>query len=289
PDFYVLELSSFQLERTTSLRARAAVVLNISPDHMDRHASLEVYAAAKASVYRHCEVAVINRDEPAVPHGAASISFGLDAPEAGQYGIRGDARGVLHLTRGDDRLLPVGALALVGTHNVANALAALALTEAAGFAPQSVLPALASFRGLPHRCEPVATIGSVEYVDDSKGTNVGATVAAVRGFAQSLVLIAGGDGKGADFAPLADALGGRARAAVLIGRDAGRLAAALSGICRTVRAKDMQEAVREASRIARAGDVVLLSPACASQDMFEDYRARGAAFAAAVRDLEPGR
>ncbi|MGH6884735.1 MAG: UDP-N-acetylmuramoyl-L-alanine--D-glutamate ligase, partial [Geminicoccales bacterium] len=289
PDFYVLELSSFQLERTSDLRARAAVVLNISPDHLDRYASLEEYAAAKATVYGNCEVAVVNRDQPIGLSGlsAARISFGLDAPAAGQYGILEDAQGVRHLARGDERLLPAGALALAGTHNQANALAALALVEAAGCAPDAVLPALASFRGLPHRCERVGEIAGVTYVDDSKGTNVGATVTAVRGFAQPIVLIAGGLAKGADFAPLAVALEGHARAAVLIGRDAPRLADALDGVCPIVRANDMVDAVREASRIARAGDLVLLSPACASQDMFEDYRARGAAFAAAVRALEP--
>ena len=294
PDWYVLELSSFQLERTWSLSAGAAVVLNVTADHMDRHSSLAAYAAAKAVVYRDCRVAVVNRDEPdmmamariAGPR-AARISFGLDAPAAGQYGVLAGPSGARFLARGGDRMLALDALALRGMHNVSNALAALALAEAAGVAAERVLATLAGFRGLPHRCQPIATVGGVEYVDDSKGTNVGAAVAAVRGFTRPIVLIAGGLGKGADFAPLAAALAGRARAAVLIGRDGPRLGSALAGVCPVEHAGGMDEAVARAAALARAGDIVLLSPACASQDMFEDFRARGDAFAVAVRGLGP--
>lgn len=294
PDWYVLELSSFQLERTWSLHAGAAVVLNVSADHMDRHSSLAAYAAAKATVYRDCRVAVVNRDEPdmmamariAGPQ-AVRISFGLDAPAPAQYGLLAGPGGARFLARGDERLLALDALAMRGMHNVSNALAALALAEATGTAPGQVLATLAGFGGLPHRCQRVATVGGVEFVDDSKGTNVGAAVAAVRGFTRPIVLIAGGLGKGADFAPLAAALAGRGRAAVLIGRDGPRLGAALAGVCPIEQAAGMDEAVARAAALARDGDIVLLSPACASQDMFEDYRARGDAFAAAVQGLAP--
>lgn len=286
PDFYVLELSSFQLERTMSLRTRAATVLNVSSDHLDRYPSIEAYAAVKATIYERCEVPVYNRGEQALPLRDQGISFGLDVAAAGHYGIVTDSRGTRYLARGDERLLAADALKLVGDHNVTNALAALALADAAGCEPGGVLDALAGFPGLPHRCTPIAERGGVTWVDDSKGTNIGAAIAAVRGLARPIVLIAGGLAKGADFGPLAAALRGRARAAVLIGRDAERIADALAGVCPLVRADDMQQAVVHASRIARGGDVVLLSPACASQDMFPDYRARGTAFAAAVRALD---
>ena len=316
PDLYVLELSSFQLELTESLRARVACVLNISADHIDRHGDLERYAAAKARILHGAECVVLNREDPRVMSMwdgiTPCIRFGLDAPVAGEYGLAETAQGPA-LARGDRILLPAGRLRLRGRHNLANALAALAMLEALGVntAPESraqsrlepglepglgpgeppagVLQALAAFPGLPHRSEWVAERGGVEWINDSKGTNVGAAVAAVTGMDKPVVLIAGGDGKGADFRPLADAARDRVRAAVLLGRDAPlleeALEEALGDACPTVRVASIEEAVREAARLARPGDCVLLSPACASTDMHRDYRERGERFAAAARGL----
>ncbi|HSC47357.1 MAG TPA: UDP-N-acetylmuramoyl-L-alanine--D-glutamate ligase [Gammaproteobacteria bacterium] len=288
PALYVLELSSFQLEITESLRCAAATVLNLSPDHMDRYASLEDYAAAKARIFRNCGTAVVNRDDPRVRRlgtGAKMrVSFGLDAPAAGQYGLN-EVSGEPWLARGSERLLALGGLRIRGRHNAANALAALALGEAVGLELEPMLEALKGFRGLPHRMEYVAAVRDVLYYDDSKGTNVGATLAAVSGLSQPLVLIAGGDGKGQDFAPLAAALAGKARAVVLLGKDAALIEQALSGDVKTRRVTDMDAAVAAASELAQAGDLVLLSPACSSLDMFENFEQRGRVFAAAVRRL----
>jgi UDP-N-acetylmuramoylalanine--D-glutamate ligase len=288
PALYVLELSSFQLEITESLRCAAAAVLNLSPDHMDRYASLEDYAAAKARIFRNCGVAVVNRDDPRVRRlgmGAkARVSFGLDAPAAGQFGLI-EAGGEPWLVRGTDRVLPLSELRIQGSHNTANALAALALGDALGLEREAMLAALKEFRGLPHRMQYVATLRGVLYYDDSKGTNVGATLAAVAGLRQPFVLIAGGDGKGQDFAPLAAALAGKARAAVLLGKDAPLIEHALSGRVKARRVTDMDAAVAAASELAESGDLVLLSPACSSLDMFENFEQRGRVFAAAVRRL----
>jgi UDP-N-acetylmuramoylalanine--D-glutamate ligase len=286
PDYYVLELSSFQLERTQSLRTRAAVVLNVSADHLDRHADMDAYAAAKGVIYERCDTAVVNADDPVAAGLARGVSrrieFTLGEPRGDGFGIAG--RGPLAaLARGARTLMRVADLKLEGAHNAANALAALALCAAVGAPLDATLPALRDFRGLPHRMQLVAEVGGVRWIDDSKGTNVGATVAAVRGLAGTFVLIAGGLGKGADFAPLADALRGRARGVVLIGSDAPRIEAALGGSCRIERAASMDEAVERARGLAQPGDAVLLSPACASQDMFIDYADRGDQFARAVR------
>ncbi len=289
PDCFVLELSSFQLELTESLHPRAATVLNLSADHMDRHGSLEHYAAAKARIFRGAETAVVNREDPAVRNMAPSslhrISFGLDAPGEGHYGVR-DRDGAAWLARGHELLMPASELSLAGRHNLANALAALAMTEAMGANPRQALDRLRRFPGLPHRTQRVGDIGGVVFIDDSKGTNVGAAVAAILGMTGPVVLIAGGDGKGADFAALAAAVRDKVHTAVLLGRDADRLALTLDGVCAIRRAKDMDEAVRIAADAARPGDTVLLSPACASTDMFPDYTWRGRAFADAVGRLE---
>jgi len=288
PDCFVLELSSFQLETTDSLRPRAATVLNLSPDHIDRHGSFERYAAAKARIFRGAETAVLNRQDPGVmamaPKGCRQITFGLDAPAGENYGVVGEGEAAW-LARGAERLARVGDLRLRGRHNVANALAALALAEAMGVRPASVVDALCRFGGLAHRTQWVADVAGVTFIDDSKGTNVGASVAAISGMAGPVVLIAGGDCKGADFAPLAAAARGRVKAAVLMGRDAPMVARALSGVCEVRRAASMDEAVAEAARVAGPGDTVLLSPACASTDMFRDYTWRGRAFAEAVARL----
>lgn len=292
-ELYVLELSSFQLETTASLRPRVATVLNLSADHMDRYPDLAAYAAAKARIFRSAEVAVVNLDDPAVcamPTGGAAVcGFTLGAPSADAFGIR-ELDGTPWLCRGAEPWLPAAELGIAGRHNLANALAALALGEAAGLPRDAMLAALRAFRGLPHRSELVAVHGGLRWYDDSKGTNPGATVAALEGLVPAgsggrVVLIAGGDGKGADFAPLAAAAERAARAVVLIGRDAPQIAAVLAGRVPVHRAADMEDAVRQAAALAVPGDCVLLSPACASFDMFESYAHRGEVFAAAVRRM----
>ncbi|HYW02703.1 MAG TPA: UDP-N-acetylmuramoyl-L-alanine--D-glutamate ligase [Gammaproteobacteria bacterium] len=288
PDLYVLELSSFQLETTVSLDAAAAVVLNVSPDHLDRHGSLQAYAAAKQRIYAGSGTAVINADDPLVaamvPEDRAVLRFRLGRPGPGEYG-RLERRGEPWLARGDEPLLRQSELAVSGLHNVANALAALAMGEALGLARDAMLRALGAFAGLAHRTQLVGASGGVRFFDDSKGTNVGASVAAIRGMPGPVVLIAGGEAKDGDFSPLREAARDRVHTAVLIGRDAPLIEAALAGVAHTLRAPSMEEAVRLAAGAARPGDSVLLSPACASFDMFRDYQDRGERFARAVREL----
>jgi UDP-N-acetylmuramoylalanine--D-glutamate ligase len=287
PDLYVLELSSYQLETTHSLRTAVASVLNVTPDHLDRYDSIEDYAAAKARIFGGCGTAVVNVDDArvrAMPRsGQRVLSFSVrDA--AADYSLAREPEPLL-ACRGEP-LLPLSAMKLKGEHNAANALAALAMCEALGLPRAAVLEALAAFGGLAHRAQWVAEVAGVRYIDDSKGTNVGATVAAVEGLEGPLVLIAGGDGKNQDFAALRPAFAGKVRHVVLIGRDAPALAATLDGVCPTERAADMRAAVAAARAAARSGDTVLLSPACASLDMYRDYVHRGEEFAAAVRSLE---
>jgi UDP-N-acetylmuramoylalanine--D-glutamate ligase len=287
-ELYVLELSSYQLETTQSLSCRTATVLNVSPDHLDRYPTIESYASAKARIFARCDTAVINLDDPlvlAMPRAARrTLSFSLRASIGADYAVamRGDG---WWLTRADEPLMPLAMLRIKGLHNAANALAALALGEALALPLPAMLAALAAFTGLPHRSQWVADLNGVTYIDDSKGTNVGATLAAVAGMPGPLVLIAGGDGKNQDFAPLVPALRGKVRHAILIGRDAARLAAVLQGVCTLETCTNLPDAVAAAARAARAGDTVLLSPACASLDMFRDYAHRGTVFAAAVREL----
>ncbi len=289
PDLYVLELSSFQLETVSSLRAQAACILNISVDHLDRYASLDDYAAAKAAIYRGCRHAVVNRDDARVLALAGDWrpqdSFGLSLPPAeGGFGLdeTGDEA---WLVQGDRRLLPAAQVRMPGRHNLANALAALALGQAAGLPMPAMLETLRSFAGLPHRTQWVAEVDGVRWYNDSKATNVGAALAAIQGIPGPLVLIAGGQGKGADFRELAHGMQGRVRAAVLIGEDAPRLAAFLQGQVPFEQATDMDDAVARARALARPGDAVLLSPACASFDMFDGFAARGEAFMQAVGRL----
>jgi UDP-N-acetylmuramoylalanine--D-glutamate ligase len=286
PELYVLELSSFQLETTYSLRTAAATVLNVTPDHMDRYASLADYAAAKARIFDGCDVAVVNADDPAVramPRpGQRVVSFSLVSRDA-DYTLE-QAPAPMIVRRGEP-LLPLAALRVQGLHNAANAMAALALCEALALPAGPALEALKSFGGLPHRSQWVADVAGVAYVNDSKGTNVGATLAAVSGMGGPLVVIAGGDGKGQDFGGLRDAFRGKVRHVVLIGRDAPRLEAALTGVATVEQATDMPAAVRAAHAAAQPGDTVLLSPACASLDMYRDYTHRGDEFVAAVRSL----
>jgi UDP-N-acetylmuramoylalanine--D-glutamate ligase len=290
-DLYVLELSSFQLDTTHSLRLKAAVVLNVSADHLDRYATLRHYADSKARIYLHCETAVVNADEPEVVRmprsGSRVISFGLDEGRADFALATPASSREPWLARRGSPLLPLAALRIPGRHNAANALATLALGDALRLPMQSMLEELREFTGLPHRAQWVAEINGIRYINDSKGTNVGATLAAVGGLGGPLVVIAGGDGKGQDFTPLAGAFRGKVRTAVLLGRDAGLIETALAGICHTARVATMEDAVRAAARFAQPGDTVLLSPACSSLDMFRDYAHRGSVFAAAVQAMSP--
>jgi UDP-N-acetylmuramoylalanine--D-glutamate ligase len=291
PGAWVLELSSFQLETTRSLGADAATMLNLSEDHLDRYRSMEDYGAAKARVFQGGGVQVLNRDDPrslamALP-GRPVATFGLDAPRRDEdYGLVSEA-GQTWLAQGAKRLMPLSEMKVAGLHNAANALAAIALCRAIGLSLDALLPALREFRGLPHRVQLVGEADGVRFYDDSKGTNVGSTVAALAGLAGTggkVVLIAGGDGKGQDFSPLAPAVAAAGRGVVLIGRDGPAIEKALASTgVRTLRAANMREAVDLAADAARDGDAVLLSPACASFDMFRDYRHRGEAFATAVR------
>ncbi|MDD2914055.1 MAG: UDP-N-acetylmuramoyl-L-alanine--D-glutamate ligase [Gallionella sp.] len=290
PEIWVLELSSFQLETTATLDANVATVLNVSEDHLDRYAGIEEYALAKARIFHGDGVQVLNRDDARsmamARDGNRIVSFGLNTPDsATDFGIE-RAGSEIWLMQGGDRLLKVSELQIAGLHNVANALAALALCRAIDLPMPELLEALRSFRGLPHRVERVAEIDGVIYYDDSKGTNVGATVAALEGLGRTVILIAGGDGKGQDFTPLNAAVAKHASAVVLIGRDTPQIAAALEGCGVPVqRAKDMNDAVQQAAQLAQSGDAVLLSPACASFDMFRNYAHRAEIFVEAVHGL----
>jgi UDP-N-acetylmuramoylalanine--D-glutamate ligase len=314
PDLYVLELSSFQLETTSSLVLQAAVVLNVTADHLDRYPSVAAYAHAKGRIFAKASTVVLNADDPWVlamrdkecggggtggaAGGAAgagggvaarTVTFSIERNDTDFSLVRSGAQ--VFLARRGERLLDIARMKISGLHNAANALAALGLGEAVGLPDRAMLEALEQFPGLPHRSSWVADIGGVRYIDDSKGTNVGATIAAVAGMQGPLVMIAGGEGKGQDFKPLAAAFRGKVREAVLLGKDAPAIAAALEGVCRieTVASREpaaaMEAAVGAARRIAVAGDTVLLSPACASLDMFRDYGHRGDVFAAAVKEL----
>jgi UDP-N-acetylmuramoylalanine--D-glutamate ligase len=291
PDLYVLELSSFQLETTYSLELKAAAVLNVTADHLDRYGSIAAYARAKERILAKAATVVLNADDPHVAAmrppasrgRARTLSFSIRRPDA-EFTLQRSGAQTLLARRGVP-VLDTARMKITGLHNAANALAALALGEAAGLELSAMLAALEAFPGLKHRSAWIADIADVRYIDDSKGTNVGATLAAVSGIARPLVLIAGGEGKGQDFAPLAAGFKDKVRHVVLIGTDAPALEAALRGVCTTERAATLEAAVAAAAVAARPGDAVLLSPACASFDMFRDYRHRGDVFAAAVRAL----
>ncbi len=324
PDAWVLELSSFQLDGVHPFEPTAATVLNLSEDHLDWHGDMHTYAEAKRRIFGRQALMVLNRDDPVVASWTPPVetvreggrlrtrpvravqTFGLQLPsQPGDWGVE-RVNGMAWLVRAQaadevrrsgadappvvmQRLMPAEALRIQGLHNVSNALAALALATAAGVPLAPLLHALRDYRGEPHRVEPVAVVRDVEYIDDSKGTNVGATLAALNGLGadRRLVVILGGDGKGQDFSPLAPAVARHARAVVLIGRDAPRLQAALAEVDVPVhRASGLPEAVQWCAQQAQPGDAVLLSPACASLDMFNDYAHRAAVFVEAVRDLQ---
>jgi len=320
PEVWVLELSSFQLEGVSDFEPTAATVLNVTQDHLDWHGSMQAYARAKANVFGQTALMVLNRDDDAVmqmlpppvreklraPRQRACLTFGLDVPtRAGDYGLD-VVNGMTWLVRAlpaDEtfkprkgevvdlhlqRLMPADALRIRGRHNATNALAALALASSAGCVLAAMLHGLREYRGEPHRVQPIGMLNDVEYFDDSKGTNVGATVAALQGLGaeRRVVVILGGEGKGQDFAPLADPVRRAARAVVLIGRDAPLIRAALGDAGVALHdAGTMAQAVALASQLAHAGDAVLMSPACASFDMFDNYEHRARAFVQAVQDL----
>ena len=292
-DCYVLELSSFQLERMRTASLVSASILNVSGDHLDRHGSMDCYAAAKQRIYEGAVRAVANRGDaltfPKSGNPGELITFGGDEPKPGHWGIR-VRNGNRALACGRRTLLETSRLTLAGRHNEQNVLAALAIVHGGEFRGDEtgLEAALAGFSGLAHRCETVASIGAVTYVDDSKATNVGAAQAALSGLGGppgSVVLIAGGDGKGADFTQLGDAMAECARHLVVLGADGPALERAVGERIPVSRAGDMGEAVRQAAAVAEPGDTVLLSPACASFDMFENFEARGLAFQAAVAEL----
>lgn len=290
PDFYIVELSSFQLETVTSLNAFAAVVLNVSPDHLDRYDSVADYQQAKRKVFNGDGVMVINRDDPIVSAmaitGRNQIGFSLQASKGVDFGLLED-NGKTWLAEGEYPLLAVDQMKIVGKHNQANALAALALGSAMALPMPAMLSALQEFKGLPHRCRLVRTLNEVSWFNDSKATNVGACMAAIEGLADRgmIVLIAGGVGKGQDFSELTPSLQHAVRAVVMIGEAAAQIAAAIPAGVMQINAKDMNDAVQQAQQAAQPGDNVLLSPACASFDMFSGYAERGEVFEQAVRRL----
>jgi UDP-N-acetylmuramoylalanine--D-glutamate ligase len=291
PDVFVLELSSFQLETTYSLDAGAATVLNLCQDHLDRYDSMAEYAAAKARIFSGHGVQVVNREDDfsrrLADPARTVLSFGLGTPGSNREWGMVVSGGEPWLAQGEMKLMPLKELPLAGLHNAANALAALALCRAIGMEYAPLLSALKKFAGMPHRVQKVAEIRGVAFYDDSKGTNVGATVAALTGMPQKVVLIAGGEGKGQDFFPLKSAIAAHARALVLIGRDADNIAKAVAGCgVPLLRAATMEDAVILSFSKAQRGDAVLLSPACASFDMFRNYEHRAEVFVRAVQGLQ---
>lgn len=291
-ELYVLELSSFQLETTDSLDAAVSVVLNISEDHMDRYSDLQAYVDAKAKILNGHGAIVANLDDEVVMQLVAQlglqrkqISFSLNLPFEDNYGLC-PLEGETWLCKGQDLLLPVSKVAIKGTHNIANALAALALGEAINLPVNAMLKALQTYTGLPHRMQWVTEYHGVNWFNDSKATNVGAAVAAIEGApGGSVILIAGGQGKGQDFSPLKDAIQKRVKAVILLGEDASLLADVVPDSIKTDLAEDMTSAVSMAASHAVQGDAILLSPACASFDMFSNYEQRGEAYMTAVREL----
>jgi UDP-N-acetylmuramoylalanine--D-glutamate ligase len=292
-ELYVLELSSFQLETTYSLKTAAAVVLNITPDHMDRYATLAEYIAAKQRIYLNCKIPVINRDDKTSYSGlmpnVKAISFGLNESHQDEFGLRPSPSGETYLTWGDRNLLSIDELQIKGRHQVANALAALALGQAVNLPMDVMLQTLKTFKGLIHRCQWVANIDGVDWYNDSKGTNVNSTLAGIEGLGGSikgkLILIAGGLGKQQDFSPLRLPIAKYVKTVVLIGQDAKLISQALDNVTQIKFAESLEQAVIIAKQTATKGDAVLLSPACASFDMFRNFEHRGEVFIALVLGL----
>lgn len=285
PDYYVVELSSFQLDTTNSLHAEVAVVLNVSPDHMDRYATIDDYRASKRRVYTNCEYAVVNSDEKDIWKNLTfknqPVHFTLEKPAKNEWGICDG-----FLAQGDEKMIAISKLQLQQRHNNQNYLAALAIGSILKLPMESMLNTLTHFSGLPHRCQLVKTINGVAWYNDSKATNVGAAIAAIESMGHSLkgrlILFAGGDSKGVSLTPLQDPVKKYVSHVILFGKDANLLAEALQGCADIIRVNQLREAVKTAQKIARAGDVVLLAPACASLDQYENYVARGNDFIEAV-------
>ena len=296
PELYILELSSFQLETTSNLNAEVAVVLNLSEDHLDRHGDMMGYHTAKHRIFQGVKKVVHNRDDsltrPLVPDATPMQSFGLNAPDMNQYGVLRETDGTMWLARGRERLLKSSDMYMQGTHNVANALACLALGEAIDLPLDSMLETLKTFKGLEHRCEFVKDVNGVRYYNDSKGTNIGATLAALDGLGAAIevkqgkvAIILGGQGKGQDFTALRESLSKFAKVAVLIGEDRPVIEKAIEGTTTLLHAESLAEAVALCQQNTHPNDVVLLSPACASFDMFSGYPQRGHQFVALVNEL----
>jgi UDP-N-acetylmuramoylalanine--D-glutamate ligase len=290
-DVFVLELSSFQLERAGDLNLAVAAVLNLSPDHLDRHHTMPLYHLAKHRIFAGAQHVVANyRDALTQPVGKGDVPWTLwrdNEPDMQQLGLR-DHEGTPWICFGFQPLCPLSDIPLVGHHNVNNVLAALAICHAMGLSYEKLIEGVKTLKGLPHRCELIAAKAGVQFVNDSKGTNVGATVAALEGLAadQNIILIAGGESKGQAFAPLTKAISRFVKHTVLIGRDAAAIDDALEQVASRSFADTMEAAVRAATKLAKPGDTVLLSPACASLDMYGDYRERGEAFTLAVQAVE---
>lgn len=297
PELIVLELSSFQLETTSHLGADVAVVLNMSEDHLDRHGTMLSYHTAKHRIFQDVKHVVYNRDDaltrPLVSDTVPILSFGLNAPDLNQYGILKESDGTVWLARGAKRLLESSKMYLQGMHNMANALACLALGEFVGLPMSCMLKTLQHFKGLEHRCEYVDSIDEIRYYNDSKGTNVGATMAAIEGLGRAIeakhgkvVVILGGQGKGQDFAPLEYACQNFVRVAVCMGEDAQKIATTLKQSVEIKFAQNLEDAIQQCKALAQQEDIVLLSPACASFDMFKSYEDRGKQFVAYVKALK---
>ncbi len=300
PDFYILELSSFQLETTYSLNSVASVVLNITADHMDRYRDINHYTGVKKRIYQGSGVVVVNLDDPLVSSLSddsgnlikkrKKIGFTLNEPEDGAYGLR-EVAGCIWLARGERKLININDIKIKGRHNLANILAALALAEAIGLPLEKIITCLSDFVGLPHRMQWVGKYKNVDWYNDSKATNVGAAVASVDALADAssnslskkVILVAGGEGKNADFLPLKKVVEKKVKAVILMGQDAGLIAQALGSNVKIVLVKNMEEAVTNACQQAEEGDSVLLAPACASFDMYSGYEERGLDFINNVR------
>ncbi|KTD79204.1 UDP-N-acetylmuramoyl-L-alanine--D-glutamate ligase [Legionella waltersii] len=293
-DLWVLELSSFQLDLTHSLSPVIATILNVTDDHLDRHHTFEAYVQAKQRIYKNAQYVLYNREDASTPpakdyqSNSKAVSFGKDAPLEGQWGLI-QKENTYYLAKGKHCFLPVDSVLIKGVHNWLNALASCALADAVGISEQKMIQVLTSFKGLPHRCQWVRRLDGVDWINDSKGTNVGATISAINGIGGSMqgkiVLIAGGQGKGADFSELQQSVSEYVRTIVLIGVDADKIESALSNAVPIHRAESLDSAVEVARTCAMPGDVVLLSPACASLDMFRDFNHRGDVFTSTVSGL----
>ncbi len=291
PDVYVLELSSFQLETTFSLNALASVVLNVSPDHMDRYRSLDDYIGAKNKIYSGQGLMVINQDDVVVKamldDSRRYLTFSLSKPERDNFGIIKD-NGDIYLCQADKKIINQKDLAIKGEHNIANALAAMALASSVNVPNEVMAEVLKSFNGLEHRCQLVKTINNISWYNDSKATNVGASIASIKGLCElgNIILIAGGDSKGADLSSLTSVVRQHVKHVLLMGIDANKLADVIGEAAPYEFVVDMDEAVRCANQIAASGDLVLLAPACASLDMYKNYQERGDMFVSAINALE---